>query len=139
MANVPYRGMTREVYHTLRRGHGDMSIFFPPVARRSAIHFTIDERSAYRRTLDRCVEDGLIGVERNGRDCDCVQYHSSYVVSAPTGAVQFQRQEDEHRGWLDGTESTYWSKPSETVCLRVSRDLALEAFEDGHPHVVYIA
>lgn len=139
MANVPFRGIGRDLWHQLRRGHGDMSIFFKPDARRSAIHSLINDRTEYRRTLDRCVENGMIGVNRSGRDCDCVQYQTSWIVHAPTGAVQFQQLEDLHRDWLDGPESTYWSKPSETVCLRVTRDLALEAFEDGHPHVIYVA
>jgi hypothetical protein len=109
-----------------------------PQVRVSNVDRTINERAQYRAILDRCVEDGKIGVLRSGRDCDCVSYDSSRIVDAPSGAVAFQREEDEHYSWLEGPESTSWAKPSQTIVQYHSRDLALEAFEDGHPHVIYV-
>lgn len=101
------------------------------------VHSSIEQRAGYRRILDTCVEDGKIGYVRSGMDCDCTQYRREDVRPAPAGAFVFQREEDEHQSWLDGPESTYWLRPSETEKSYRSADRALEAYEDGHPSVVY--
>ena len=84
-----------------------------------------------------CTRDGKIGLIRDGRDCDCVSYHRELIVEA-VPFVQFMREERHHEHWLDGPESTTIVPPDQIdPCGDFSRDLALEAFEDGHPHVVY--
>lgn len=126
---------TREMYHILRRtGCAPLKR-----VRTSPIHHAINDRAGYAQILRSCVEDGKIGVARSGMDCDCTQYSYVQIMDAPSGAIKFAREEDFHYSSLDGTESTQWLKPSECIIQSHSRDLALEAYEDGHPHVVYIA
>jgi hypothetical protein len=99
------------------------------------VHFAINERAGIAARIAECAVDGKIQLVRSGMDCDCTKYLHSTTISAPTSIFQFQRDENKHREWLDGTENTWLERPSEDVYE--SRDLALEAFEDGHPHVIY--
>ena len=102
----------------------------------SPVHYTIPMRARYRRVLDQYVEDGMIGVIRQGMDCDCTAYVYEHVRPAFKGAVAFLQEEFAHQESLDGPESTRWLKPSEVKPRHESRDLALEAYENGHAHRV---
>jgi hypothetical protein len=102
------------------------------------VHFAVTYRGNMKAMFDRKAENGKVGVIVSGRDCDCTSYHREYVMDVPASMVAFQREEDRHNDSLDGPESTYYVRPSEVDDgHNESRDLALEAFEDGHPHVVY--
>lgn len=80
-------------------------------------------------------EDGQIAVIREGMDCDCTQYRKVSVIPIP-GLMAWQKQEDLHYQWLDGPETTWFGRPSTHAPSYTSRDRALEAYEDGHPHYV---
>jgi len=94
------------------------------------------ERAAEREHYMACVEAGHVGVVRSGMDCDCSAYHREGIYPAlPYRA--WLRQENRHESWLDGPERTYIVRPSEIDPENNhSRDLALEAHENGHPHYI---
>lgn len=127
----------KEIYHLMRQCGAAPKPRVPAHLRGVSVHHAINERAEYGAILARCVENGKIGVLRSGMDCDCNKYSSARIVDAPVGAIQFARQEEEHYNGLDGPESTVWRKPSQTTVGYTSRDLAAEAHEDGHRHVVY--
>lgn len=103
----------------------------------SDVHHAINWRAELAEQIAGKVESGRLGVVRDGMDCDCTQYHREYAVDF-RGLVAFARYESDHYDSLDGRESTRYASPSDIDRARnASRDLALEAFEDGHPHVVY--
>lgn len=97
-----------------------------------------NENAEYRAILDRCWSDGKIGVAVSGMDCDCSSYARQYTIDVPNSVPHLKRWFDEHNEWLDGPESLSFIHPDAVdASQNYSRDLALEAFEDGHPHVVY--
>ena len=83
--------------------------------------------------------NGRVGVIVSGSDCDCVSYYRECVTNLPAGAFIHQKETEHHEAYLDGPESVRYVTPSVIdPSNNHSRDLALEAFEDGHPHVVYV-
>ena len=102
------------------------------------VHYTIHDRAWCREQLDKYWRDGKIGLHRSGMDCDCTQYSYSMVVEMPNSAFMMCRDETRHHEFLDGPESTRWSLASEVTPHSASRDLALMAYEDGHPSTVYL-
>ena len=85
-----------------------------------------------RRTLQ-----PTIAVVWSGRDCDGVRYSGQvYMVEATREAV-IEHINHEYE-WADGPCSWRLMRPSEARSIQyTSRDLTLEAFEDGHAHVIY--
>ena len=67
-------------------------------------------------------------------DCDCTAYSRAWIEDAPRSIVAWLRAYERHCEWLDGPESTSFAPPSQIEPHYRSRDLALEAYEDGHPH-----
>jgi hypothetical protein len=97
-----------------------------------------DELAAKQRLKERWenfAEDGMIAVIREGMDCDCVQYRTVRHIPVPSLAA-WLKAEDENQQWLDGPESHYFGRPSDYPIEHVTRDRALEAYEDGHPGYV---
>jgi hypothetical protein len=85
--------------------------------------------------IEECAEDGVVAVIESGRDCDGVQYWGR-THTIPATLTHYQRLCDTIGDWADGP---YWlevERPSVKVQYG-SRDLTMEAFEDGHPHVLY--
>lgn len=95
------------------------------------------ENAALRATLDKYVVDGMLGVVQHGMDCDCTQYYREYVMPAPAGAAALKQWHASREANLDGPETVYFKRPQDVEKQSRSRDLALMAYEDGHPHVVY--
>ena len=79
--------------------------------------------------------NGVIGVVESGMDCDCSQYTHCTTIENPT-AVKLEKDAEHRYEWADGPMGVSYCRPDE-LPGNSSRDLALEAFEDGHPHVVY--
>ena len=84
-----------------------------------------------------CTENGKVALIESGMDCDCVRYSGRvHIVDATEQAV-----EDlfEHVAkWADGPFNLSFCKPSVAEQVQyTSRDLALEAFENGHPHSIH--
>lgn len=94
-----------------------------------------DENAAIRSCLDRNTIDGKIGVIVQGMDCDCCAYRREYVTESWSSVAAFKKHWSEHCDYLDGPETQNFCQPTEVEkCNNYSRDLALEAYENGHPH-----
>jgi len=96
----------------------------------------LDERISARgrlvEILTKHAHEGKVLVLESGRDCDCVEYSGvRHVIDATPSAFHALR--DDLSDSADGPfrlTVARWSDDTEYS----SRDLALEAFEDGHPH-----
>lgn len=98
------------------------------------------ERRLARLTLAQriasCAEGGKILVLESGRDCDGCQYSGKQHTIAATLAA-YDALDARLGDWADGPYSLSVARPSEAGSVRyTSRDLGLEAFENGHPHVI---
>ena len=81
------------------------------------------------------VVDGKVAVNVDQMDCDCSRWTESRVMDAvPLLAVE-QRVNDIYADAEGPVYGLWFSKPEEKAEY-VSRDLAMEAFEDGHAHSV---
>ena len=69
---------------------------------------------------------------------DCDHYHSvsSYIYNSDTPLMEIFNTIEALYEHCEGPTNHWISKPSEKA-QDYSRDYALEAFEDGHPHVIY--
>jgi hypothetical protein len=86
------------------------------------------------RAIERNAEDGQIMLVESGRDCDGVQYDG--VLHGPIAANwrAVRKLEEKIAKWADGPFYLRVIKPSEAAQVELwSRDLTMEAFEDGHP------
>ena len=94
-------------------------------------------RQQFLQSIARCAEGGKVAVVWSGRDCDGSRYeHSVAIVEAKKKAVDAHIEHTYE--WADGPCAYYIERPSVARDLKYSsRDLALEAFEDGHSHVIY--
>lgn len=132
--------MDRELIETLRREVPDMrrlklALDLHRVTPKTRLE-TLRERQALKRAiLERALPDGTMRVEESGMDCDCVKYwgrlHTIYATAEAFDALM-----DEIRAYADGPFNLRVLRIGEEVEAG-SRDLVMEAYEDGHPHVVY--
>lgn len=89
------------------------------------------------QTISNAAEGGQIAVVESGRDCDGVRYWGD-VTLLPATLVHFNQHWEKRAKWADGPFHLDIARPSEALRThRGSRDLALEAFEDGHPHCLF--
>jgi hypothetical protein len=98
----------------------------------------LEDRAGLADRVRGLTRNGQIGIIYGGMDCDCSTFSRSTVLPAVPRLVE--RFIDRFH---DGAEGPQWTRivtPIE-ACAHVasSRDLALEAFEDGHPHAVVMA
>lgn len=98
------------------------------------IHHRINERAALKKVIDAHAVNGMIGIVESGRDCDCVEYvHPCRPI--PATIYHFKKLESDKAQWADGPFHLQVTTPAEAEETEAeSRDLVLEAFEDGHPH-----
>jgi hypothetical protein len=78
---------------------------------------------------------GQVAVWESGRDCDSVRY-SGFKCLIPATVREFDALYEHEHQWADGP-FCLWVESPLLERQRCSRDLALEAFEDGHSHVIY--
>jgi len=111
------------------------------------IHMAERLYRAHQRVQLRISENNLIKLAHNARekvaivwsgmDCDGVAYSNVVTLAVPNRKVIDEAIEHEYK-WADGPCSFYLAMESDVKNLRpTSRDLGMEAFEDGHPHVLY--
>ncbi len=124
------------VMRTLRRQ--DWPTNGSALRRLKDVDYQINQKAALAARLAAVQENGIVAMIRSGMDCDCSQYRRVAHMPVPVSLDRFLRDEAKHEEWLDGPESTYFARPSEEPEDYRSRDLALEAYEDGHPSVVYL-
>jgi len=95
------------------------------------------ERLAMKAQLRACEELGQVIVIEGGRDCDGVQY-SGRKHLIPATIAAYEDLYDSTAKWADGPFHFHVMKPSEAMDVHyASRDLTLEAFEDGHQHCLF--
>lgn len=94
-------------------------------------------RRAHLRQIVELAEGGQIAIVTSGMDCDCSAWTGSVSYVPATVAAVDEWLEDFY-GNAEGPQGHYLAAPSVARRVqRTSRDLALEAYEDGHPHVVH--
>jgi len=95
------------------------------------------ERAKKAALISELAEGGKIALVESGMDCDGVKYDGAVsIITANLVAVEAEI--NRRYEWADGP--CFFGLESPSVAERIrynSRDLALEAFEDGHPHVLY--
>jgi hypothetical protein len=105
--------------------------------RSSPLDQLIAERARLAERMSAVIEGGHYGVVVRGMDCDCSAFHWESVKPF-RGIVDAWRFRDREYAEAEGPLSVAFVKPSEVQDgFHESRDLALEAFEDGHPHCVF--
>lgn len=129
------RDMTREQWNQLRaimKKVGDWQGWQRDYVERADY---LAERAAIAATLSEYADaDGYVGIVESGRDCDCVQYcHGARRKFV--GAFQFEKERQDIYSWADGPVHVTLC-PVDELPRSYSRDLALEAYEDGHAHCV---
>lgn len=121
--------------------------FEPPLAelkrslRRLESDRTLDllhMRSLLQRRVESLVEDGMIAVRTSGMDCDCVSGDDCRIMRY-RGVRQCEKWFDDYMADAEGPQSMWFEKPSQSPEYHDSRDLAMEAHEDGHDHCVTTA
>lgn len=100
----------------------------------AACHYTLNDRARLAEKLREAQVNGLVSFNTDNMDCDCAQWTAGSVVKAQPFLVWHMVEELSDNA--EGLTSYWIAGPDECVSYQ-SRDLALEAFEDGHPHVVY--
>lgn len=97
----------------------------------------LNERMSWHKGIAKLAENGTIAVVWSGMDCDCSAFENDvWIVPADWRSIE-EHIHDRYK-WADGPIGYFLQKPSIAKALhRSSRDLALEAFEDGHPHLIY--
>lgn len=99
---------------------------------------TIGNRSDLHRRVQEATRDGKVSINVDQMDCDCSRWTSGHVMpSVPFRAVEQHLEEI----YNNAEGPIYWIGilQPEHVAEYTSRDLALEAFEDGHPSSVSTA
>ena len=94
----------------------------------------LGEKQSFINKMKDCTEDGMVAIVSSGMDCDGVKYSGQvhYVKAIP---VLVQHDFDEAKKWADGPIYRLIIKPSEARLIEyTSRDLGMEAFENGHPY-----
>jgi len=102
------------------------------------IHSMLAERWEQVARIEECRITGTnqMWVTESGRDCDCVQY-SGYMHKCEATLAAYYKLYDEINSYADGPFSLRPVTEEEREEIRPqSRDLAMEAYEDGHSHVV---
>lgn len=101
------------------------------------IHYLINDRVEVADALVRANENGKVAKINSGMDCDHASWYIVQHISTPTVVSAWHIAEDQAR-WADGPCGIYYDKPSQTPESNTGRDHLAEAFENGHPHVVYV-
>jgi hypothetical protein len=103
----------------------------------SDVHYRINERAALEQDVrEHTTPDGYIWYQSGGRDCDMCE-STDRPSRMRASLIEWQRYINRLYEWAEGPV-WFWLVKEENLpeCKHGSRDLALEAFEDGHSHIV---
>lgn len=130
------RNLSRDDWKVIHRviRHDEDWHFHPSC---SPVHNSINARAALWAKINEHAVNGRVGRVTAGMDCDCTQYRYEAVIDVPKGAMVAIREEESWYDSSDGYAQRWYRSPLESVQRYRSRDLALEAYEDGHPGTVY--
>jgi hypothetical protein len=92
-------------------------------------------RQTLAGTIAKYQQDGKVAIVESGMDCDGVQYWGRACV-VPAHVMFVMQWEENTEKWADGPFNWHLASPEEEIEYG-SRDRGMEAFEDGHPHVIY--
>lgn len=98
------------------------------------LHHQTQGRISLLQKIKDCTEDGKVAIIVTSTDCDWTRATYCHLLD-PAELFSYidQLYED-----AEGPTNWHIERPSDTKDFRSSsRDLALEAFEDGHPHLIY--
>jgi hypothetical protein len=96
----------------------------------------LQQRANVAALVQARAEGGKVALVESGMDCDCVRYENSVSLVPAIPIVVLTAMERRYYN-AEGPVSVRVERPSIAAELCYSaRDLALEAFEDGHAHVV---
>ncbi len=95
-------------------------------------------RQSENQTIDFCkITKQRVAVVWSGMDCDCMSYTGDITLLEPDRKVIDEHIERTYH-WADGPCWYHLTTETNTQGIkRTSRDLALEAFEDGHPWSIH--
>lgn len=122
--------------NTPREQWNDLYRIIRKAGDRGSVHdeSELAERVKIAERIAKYTEDGEVCTVESGRDCDMSEYCYSTLHTDMT-VMKFVRKERDMYEWADGPCYLGLCRPSERP-EGYSRDLALEAYEDGHPHIV---
>lgn len=101
-------------------------------------HDPLAEKVEFVRSVYDHQEDGKVALVTSGMDCDCSSW-TGRVFLLPAVPVKVNQSIEKMYESAEGPITWHLTRPSMAQHIReTNRDLALEAFEDGHPHVVYV-
>lgn len=87
--------------------------------------------------IDLLAEDGKVAYIESGRDCDGVQYSGQVHITDAT-VEAYEALHDRIAEWADGPFHLELCSVSVAKGVQYeSRDLVMEAHEEGHPGVIY--
>jgi len=88
------------------------------------------------RQVKEFAESGKIAMVNSGMDCDCSRWENSVSIIRAT-VKSVDKWVNDFYANAEGPQSCRLERPSVARKLQhSSRDLALEAFEDGHPYSI---
>lgn len=137
---VCWSGSQMEPRHTLYLRAG--RVYFAANLPQRLIPFTYRVSELIGRVrlwveIRRKAEGGEVAVVHNGMDCDCSRWEG-VVVYLPANLKEVEGWVESFYDNAEGPQGHYLEYPSVAASLRSSsRDLALEAFENGHPHSIH--
>lgn len=127
-----YLNLVDTIYAVVSNGEWDKATMFFDIERAHAL--VAMRINTYLASL---AEDGKVAWVESGRDCDCVEYDGVVHITDATVAA-YEALSDRINDYADGPFRLRLCRVSETRQIRrESRDLVMEAYEDGHPHAVY--
>ncbi len=98
----------------------------------------LDEKARIINYLNWCNEDGKIAVFTSGMDCDHFSWDNCYHEDFIAPIHWWHRRLDYFDG-AEGPVQMSFGRPSISPEYSGSRDLALEAHENGHPYSISTA
>ena len=97
----------------------------------------LQQRAVMAEHIRGCSEDGRIAIVTAGMDCDGSAWANrvSLVDAVPRKVEHYL---ERYYAEAEGPQSHELARPSQVADLHaVHRDLAMEAYEDGHPHSLH--
>lgn len=101
------------------------------------LHVRINARVILADTIQHYAENDVIGAVIDRTDCDMSRGIHGEIKSTRSLFALQRWIIDSYANWQEGHFSIEFVPPCQIPFAPINRDLALEAFEDGHPHVIY--
>ncbi len=95
----------------------------------------LEKKAVAVALINRKAVDGRISIWVDQMDCDCSRWTSDFEI--PATWVHYEQFVNRLGEGAEGPIYGIQINSPLTTYEHSSRDLALEAFENGHPHVVY--